>query len=69
MYFNAPLPYFFNIGFFFRVFSWQAVYLSLESFNWGVVYEYNVVVGLFKLQLAIYLHPLYSWVERSVVIG
>jgi hypothetical protein len=34
----------------------QAVRLSLKPFNWGVVYEYNVVVGLFKLQHAIYLH-------------
>jgi hypothetical protein len=53
MYFNVPLSYFFHI--FFPCLLGQAVDLSLNPFNWGV-YEYNVVAGLFKLELAIYLH-------------
>ena len=44
------------MGFISRVLTGPAVHLSLKCFNWGVVYEYNVVVGLFKLELAIYLH-------------
>jgi len=54
MYFIVPLPYLLNIVFFSRGFSGPAVHLSLKPFNWGVVYEYNVVVRLFKFQLAIY---------------
>jgi hypothetical protein len=44
------------MGFVSHVLTGPAVHLSLKRFNWGVVYEYNVVVGLFKLELAIYLH-------------
>jgi hypothetical protein len=51
MYFNVPLCYFVNIVFFSRVFS-SCSFIPRA----GVKYEYNVVVGLFKLQHAIYLH-------------
>jgi hypothetical protein len=56
------------MGFVSRVLTGPAVHLSLKRFNWGVVYEYNVVVGLFKLELAIYLHGDLKLKEKADVL-